>query len=170
MINYKDNERTVNFLRNFKPISKIMVILLLLLITSGCSFNTNVSTGNIDEDKKTAMVEIQLLHTRMNNEQYTEIYEQGSSYLQQNQDKKTTITTFTETRKELGKFTKVKDSRINALINKAPVEFRVACVSEFEKASVTEMFIFVKEGSKVKLVTYNISKDVVNLDEVKNSQ
>jgi hypothetical protein len=46
--------------------------------------HTNVSTGNIEEDKKTTMAEIQLLHTRMNNEQYADIHEQGSYYLQQN--------------------------------------------------------------------------------------
>jgi hypothetical protein len=63
---------------------------------------------------------------------YADIYEQGSSYLQQNKNKKTTIDTFAETRKELGKFTKVKDSRINPLINKAHIEYRV--VSDFEKA------------------------------------
>jgi hypothetical protein len=64
----------------------------------------------------------------------------------------------------------VKDSRINVLVNKAPVEFRVVCVSEFEKATVTEIFVFVKEGSKVKLVIYNVSKSVVNMDEVKTYQ
>lgn len=149
---------------------QIIVILALLMFVNGCSLNANISTGNIEQDKKLAMSEIQLFHERMNGEQYAVIFEQANANAKTMHDKESLINALQDVRKQFGKFKIIKDSRVKVFTNQAPVEIKAACVSEYDNTTTTETFIFAKEGSQVKLIKYNIFEGAVNLDEVKTLQ
>lgn len=140
-------------------------IISIILWAYGCSFNAYISPGNIEQDKKIATSEIKLFHDRFNGGKYAEIYENASEYMWKVQSKETIISGFELVGKELGNFTRVQDSRLNVIVG-TPVQVRVVYVSEFQSGSVTEIFNFVKEGSKVKLASYRVSKGAVNLNEV----
>lgn len=144
----------------------ILIFIGLLLFAGGCSFNAYVSPGNIEEDKETTVSEIQLFHERFNNEKYMEICEKASEYLWKGQGKETTINTFNEAHKTLGKYRIVRDSRSKVIVG-TPVQIRVVYVSSFDSGDVTEIFNFVKEGNGVKLASYKVSEGGVDLNKIK---
>lgn len=151
---------------NFVKKKIVILAIIGLLLIGGCSFNAYVSPGNIEADKKVTVSEIQLFHEHFNNEQYLEICEKASEYLWQGQGKEATIKTFNEAHKALGKYGKVKDSRIKVIVG-TPVQIRVIYISSFDSGDVTELFNFVKEGNRVKLASYKVSEGGVDLNELK---
>lgn len=83
-------------------ILRIIAILILVLLTNGCSFN--FTQGNIEHEKNLAIMEVQMFHEGLNNEQYEVIYEKVSPLLQQAQNETDMVAALKNVRKEFGKF------------------------------------------------------------------
>lgn len=69
--------------------------------------------------------------------------------------------------KNLANFKKIREKRMDVLIDKLPIQIRMVCISEYENSEVAEVFLCLKDGSKVKIAAHYIFKGVVNLDELK---
>ena len=66
---------------------------------------------------------------------------------------------------ECGDFKGVIDKRINVIIG-PPVEVRVVCNSQFDKAILTEIFAFIKTEGKISLSGYRVAKGPSKLPDM----
>jgi hypothetical protein len=60
-----------------------------------------------------------------------------------------------QNRAQYGQFIVAKSSKLNVIMG-APVQIRAAYLSSFEKGEATELFSFVRDGDKVRLLVYGI--------------
>lgn len=141
---------------------KVTVILTLYLLMNICSASASTITitpGYIDEDKKVTEEKIQILHEHMNEEQYEEIIQDASDIMKNTLGKDAILGVIKDFHQELGNFVKINDKKMNVIIG-SPIQIRAVYVSDFEKAQVTELFIFIKEnGRDIRLASYQIIKD-----------
>lgn len=140
-----------------QPAVIVFFCLLVSMASSGCS-----SRGVVDaeQDKKAAIKEIQLLHERINSEQYGLIHDDACAFWRQSFNRESTIQVMKDTRQDIGKFVRITDkhSRIEVFTDRTPVEIRAAYTAEYEKGEVLELYTYIKEGRKVKLLLFKLHK------------
>ena len=140
--------------------STIAVISCLILFVESCRLS--VKPEYIAADKESGMDEIAKFHSRFNSENFETIWDQADARLQQANSKKDLSTFLNNGHEQCGNFRKIIDKRINVIVG-SPVQVRVVCNSQFDKAIMAEMFIFVKTGDDIRLAAYRVAKGPAEL-------
>ena len=149
------SERTRAWLgRNWKAILGLIVVGALLFLVP---VHFGVHFGYIERDKSETMRLIDQFHARMNAGQIDQIYDDASLGLQRSESREAVIGTLRKARDDHGAFENVESSKIEVVMG-PPIEIRAVYNSKFEKGDATEWFIFVIEGSDIRLRTYYVQR------------
>ncbi len=140
--------------RNWKTILGLIVVGILLSLVP---VHFGVHLGHIERDKSETMRLIDQFHTRMNAGQIDQIYDDASLGLQRSESRDAVIGTMRKARDDHGAFERVESSKIEVIMG-PPIEIRAICNSRFEKGNATEWFVFVIEGSDIRLWTYYVER------------
>jgi len=116
--------------------------------------------GNTDDDKKLTEQAIELFHARFNAGRYGEIYETAHEEFKHSREDADLLNSMKETYEQFGRMDHVSEKWINVFVRNR-VEIRAVYNTRFTKADATEMFVFVKDGNVIKLVSYQISEGTV---------
>jgi hypothetical protein len=120
-----------------------------------CSCSLSLSSGRNDEEKARAVAAIELFHSRLKAGQFERIYTDASAALRESTPRATVIAYLEHAHRRFGAFKVLTHSEFNVLVG-VPVQVRGVCNSRYEQGDATELFIFLKEDDKVRLLAYQI--------------
>lgn len=140
--------------RHWKAIVCLIVVGILLSLVP---IRFGVHFGYIERDKSETIRLIEQFHARMNAGQIDQVYDDASLALQRSESREAVIGTMRKALDNTGAFESVKSSKIDVVMG-APVEIRAVYNSRFEKGDATEWFVFVIEGSDIRLRTYYVDR------------
>ena len=134
-------------------------LVIVVVVAAGAIFASRMSVhiGRTAEDKEATQQAIEQFHDRLGMGDFDRIYDDSDVALRITASRETLIAAMRETKGHWGKPMRVTYSYLRVLTDRAPVEVRVVYNTTFEKGDATEMFTFVRRGSKLKLAYYNIS-------------
>ncbi len=135
-----------------------LVIIGLVALALGLVvlFRPSLHIGYIAEDEKEARDKIEEFHNRHTAGEFERIYEDLDIVLTSKEPREVVIPKMHQMRDRWGRVETVTYSYVKVLIERAPVEVRAVYNTRFEKGDATEMFLFVRRGSKLKLAYYNV--------------
>lgn len=124
---------------------------MLLLLTTNCSL--------IKELQYTEEA-VADFHTKLNEGNFDEIYEQASSSFRNSLDKKEVVRLLTKVRQKLGKVQSTSRQKFHIDKSSALIitltTVTVSYKTEFSNRTAEEKFVFFIDGKKAKLLSYNV--------------
>jgi hypothetical protein len=136
--------------------TKTVLVAGILSIIQSCK--VNVKPVYIKDDKTSTEKEIEEFHLQLNSENYELVYN-NSIQGPLNSLNKAEFTRFLKkSHDDYGDFKRIIDKRIN-----------VVYISQFSKIDLTEIFLYVKDGKKIKLALYQTAKGRSKLPPVENN-
>lgn len=130
------------------PCSIIVIMLMLSRFVS-------LGSGYVADDKIATERAIEQFHSRMSAGEFEAIYQDSHPAFRQTQSHDALIAAMQSTHDSYGRVTAVTFSQLNVIVG-APVQIRAVYNTTFERGSVTELFIFIKNGKTVQLASYEI--------------
>ena len=112
-----------------------VAVALVLATSPGCDFN--FKAGSFEEDKKAALLALDVFHQRLSNAQFEAIYENASDGLRA-QPKEQLVAAMKQTHEQWGKLTSSKVVSSSCF----PNEVRLLVEAQFEKGLAGEMIIW----------------------------
>jgi hypothetical protein len=135
--------------------TKTVLVAGILSIIQSCK--VNVKPVYIKDDKTSTEKEIEEFHLQLNSENYELVYN-NSIQGPLNSLNKAEFTRFLKkSHDDYGDFKRIIDKRINVVIG-TPIQIRAVYISQFSKIDLTEIFLYVKDGKKIKLALYQTAK------------
>ena len=115
------------------------MLLVVALICSSCSLS--LRPIYIDEEKKTAEIAVEKLHSRMNAEQYEAIYDDAHEQLKRTGQRQAIINTMKTTRDRMGKILAVTDHWID-YVKGDPIPVRAVYNIKCENGDFSELIAY----------------------------
>jgi len=149
--------------RRVKYIFTAAFISCLLLLVQSCRLS--VKPEYIAGDTQLAEQEIEKFHGRFNSGNFETIWNQSAPGLQKVVSKKDFITFLNNGHEECGDFKGIIDKRVNVIVGPS-VQVRAIYNSQFDKVVLTEIFVFMKTGDKIRLAEYTIARGPSKLPNI----
>jgi outer membrane lipopolysaccharide assembly protein LptE/RlpB len=126
-----------------------VAVALVLATGPGCDFNFKV--GYFEEDKKAALVALDIFHQRLSDAHFEAIYENGSDVLRA-QPKEQLLAAMKETHEKWGKLTSSKVVASSCF----PNEVRLLVEAQFEKGLAGEFIVWRVQNREAHLQHFQI--------------
>jgi hypothetical protein len=116
-----------------------------------------VHFGYTEDDDKEVRNGIEQFHDRLSAGDFDRIYDGLDASLTSTNSREALVSKMRDTRERWGKVERVTYSYVKVFTNRAPAEVRAVYNTVFENGNATEMFLFVRRGSALRMAYYNIT-------------